>query len=185
MLKFLALLSAMFLQVSYANPAKVPDAKAVEPTKTAYTLAGDVVWHAVGSPGFLKIDGKGGTVDGQAWVGGDGIATGHFTVDPAGFKTGLELRDKHMKEKYLEVAKWKDAFFDLDAWKVTTTSSQFGGKLTIKGVTKQVFGTAVFDGKTLKADFEIDLSDFNVGVPSHLGVTVAKTVTVEITASTK
>ena len=54
--------------------------------------------------------------------------TGHFVVGLDDLKTGIELRDKHMKEKYLETPKWKDAFFDLDAWTPTDKASQFGGK---------------------------------------------------------
>lgn len=173
MLKFLALASALFLQVAHAKPSKAPPEK----IPTIVKLDGDVEFLAVGSPGFLKISGKGAKAVGTAAVT-DGVATGHFIVALEDLKTGIELRDKHMKEKYLETPKWRDAYLDLDAWKVTDTSTKFSGKLTLKGVSKPVFGTAAFHDGVLRAEFEIDLKDFPVGVPSHLGVTVAEDVTV-------
>ena len=176
MLKILALISALFIQVGYAGPApKLPNAKTFEQAE------GTVEWHAIGSPGFLKIDGKGGKVEGPVMMNADGKITAHFTVDMTAFTTGMSLRDKHMRDKYLEVGKFKDAFFDLDPWTLTADSSQFKGKLTIKDVAKPVFGTAVYREGTLKAEMEIHLSDWPIGVPSHLGVTVAEDVTVNVT----
>lgn len=182
MLKTLALISALFLQAAYASPTKAPKATTlnVDSVATFHQVEAGVEFHAVGSPGFLKIDGKGGKAVGTVTVNG-GVATGHFQLALDDFKTGIGLRDRHMREKYLETSKWKDAFFDLDAWKVTSTSSQFSGKLTLKGKVEPVFGTAVLtkDG-ILRAEFEIDLADFPIGVPSHLGVTLAETVTVTV-----
>lgn len=178
MLKLVAIVSALFLQSALAAPAKKH--KIVEEPKVANHLTGSVDFHAVGSPGFLHIDGSGATAAGETWKAKDGTVTGHFVADLTGFKTGIGLRDKHMHEKYLESNKWKDAFFDLDSWTPTEKPSQFGGKLRIKEMSKQVFGTASWDGKTLRADFEIELDDFPIEVPRHLGITVAKTVTVEI-----
>lgn len=175
MLKILALISALFIQTGYANPApKLSNGKTFEQAN------GTVEWHAVGSPGFLKIDGKGGKVEGPVMMNGDGKVTAHFTVDMTAFTTGLDLRDKHMRDKYLEVGKFKDAFFDLDPWTLTESSSQFKGKLTIKDVAKPVFGTAAYRNGVLKADMEIHLNDWPIGVPSHLGVSVAEDVTVNV-----
>jgi hypothetical protein len=62
----------------------------------------------------------------------------------------------------------------------------WGGKLTLKGVTKPVTGKASYTGGKLKAFFTVNIKDFpSIGVPSHLGVTVANTVDVEVMADVK
>jgi hypothetical protein len=142
-----------------------------------------VEWVAVGNPGFLKIESKNGTLTGTMSVE-DGTITGSFHTSVKDFKTGIRLRDNHMHDKYLESKKYPEAIFILDPVKVSST---FKGKGTMNfhGVEKNI----TWDCQAGKADglrkiscvSAIILTDFNVEVPSYLGVTVAKDVKVKVT----
>lgn len=163
-------------------------AGAASAESTAWSLAADkspVTFVATGKPGFLKIRGEGSTAKGSAKID-DGKLTGVFEVALAPFKTGIDLRDEHMHGKYLESAKFPVAKLVIDplAVKAGASDYDFAGKLTLKGVEKPVQGKLELDlgadKATGKASFEVKLSDFPVGVPSHLGVSVAETVQVEV-----
>ena len=71
---------------------------------------GDVKFTAVGKPGFLKIRGesKGQFPKGSIKIEKDSV-TGEFDFDLKNLDTGIELRNTHMKDKYLEVAKFPSA----------------------------------------------------------------------------
>jgi hypothetical protein len=141
----------------------------------------DVSWQAQGNPGFVKIDGAGGKA--SCTVNTVPPYTG-TTCDCAldAFDTGIEKRNQHMREKYLETGKWPKATLKV----MSVADGKFSGFLTLKGKEKPVSGTAVIskDGQ-LEASFSISLDDYGVGVPSWLGVTVAKDVTVTVKGSAK
>lgn len=153
-----------------------------------------VTFLATGKPGFLKIQGEGAQLAGSAKLEGQ-ILSGSFDVALKELKTGIELRDEHMKEKYLEVPTHPTAKLVLSPLTLAKTDGHveapFQGTLTIKGVEKPVAGTVALDlgadAVTGEAKMEVKLSDYPIGVPSYLGVSVAETVavTVKIDASKK
>jgi polyisoprenoid-binding protein YceI len=156
------------------------------------TADSPVEFLATGKPGFLKIRGQGAKLKGNAKVDA-GVLTGEFAVDLTPLKTGIDLRDEHMKERYLETGKFPDAKLVLDAVKVDDSKGgsdiPFTGKLTIKGKENPVKGTlnvAFAPGAggarkaTGDAKFALRIADYPVGVPSHLGVTVADSVDVSL-----
>src|SRR4051812_9417558 len=73
---------------------------------------GSTEFLAVGKPSFLKILGKGKGPEGTLKVV-DGQASGAFTVHLSDLTTNNDMRDHHMKEKYLEVSKYPSAEFHL------------------------------------------------------------------------
>lgn len=151
----------------------------------AETVLGDVTWQAKSTSGVVKIDGEGGKAEGLVEVK-DGKASGTLTCDLAAFTTGIDLRDKHMKEKYLDVAKYPKATLKLDP--VAPSKGQFAwtGALTLKGETKPVHGMASVDGEDLWARFTVSLADYpSIGIPEWLGVTIAKEVVVTVKAKAK
>jgi hypothetical protein len=98
------------------------------------------------------------------------------------FHTGIGLRDKHMKEKYLEVAKYPDAqlrverkslVFPAPGQKVERDGR---GDLTLHGRTKSLpFHYVVShtnSGFDVSATWQLSIKDFAIEVPSYLGVTV-------------
>lgn len=161
-------------------------------TFTVDPAASPVEFKATGKPGFLKITGQKARLSGEARRDA-GSFSGEFHVDLTALKTGMDLRDEHMRDRYLEVGKFPTATLKLIAQKFALDGSEatIDGLLTIKGQEHPVKVLATLqesDGHvTGDASFKIKLSDYPVGVPSYLGVTVAADVEVlvKIAAATK
>jgi hypothetical protein len=98
------------------------------------------------------------------------------------FHTGIGLRDKHMKEKYLEVSKYPDAELRVERKSLVfpaagqTVERAARGELHLHGHTKAVpfhyVATRDGDGYAVSATWQLNLKDFAIDVPSYLGVTV-------------
>jgi polyisoprenoid-binding protein YceI len=110
--------------------------------------------------------------------------TGEIAMDLATIDTGIGLRNQHLREKYLEVAKGKgfdravlsqinlnDA--DGEAFEGRTA---FTGMLLLHGVLHSVEGTAEIrrdgPGRRVRAEFPLVLPDFGITPPEYLGVGV-------------
>jgi len=157
--------------------------------------SGSIDFLAVGKPGFLKI--KGESKNNAFAVGEVKVektqVQGEFQFNLENLKTGIELRDEHMKLKYLEIEKAENKTAKLKITKLEVEEGKinegfqkpFEGELTLHGVTKPIKGTVNFNGSDLtsKVNFEIILSDFKVDIPSYMGVTVSEKV--EITVSSQ
>jgi polyisoprenoid-binding protein YceI len=149
---------------------------------------GQVVFEAVGKPSFLKIKGEGEGPEGEVTV--DKVVKGTFKFKIDSLKTGISMRDKHMKEKYLQVEKHPTAELTLeevskfDPAGAETQSSPFKGKLTIHGVTKPVDGQVeikkLAQGYSIKASFDTKITDYGIDVPSYAGITVTDLVKVSV-----
>ena len=152
-----------------------------------------VEFLAVGQPAALKIRGKlseNSPVTGNLEIAKDSLK-GDVKLALDNFDTGIELRNKHMKETYLETAKYPDAKLTLKSVPLTGDATQpnfqyagpFEGVLTLHGVDKPVTGTLnlVNADSKWKGDFKFDfvLEDFGIAVPKYLGITVSKKVSVE------
>jgi polyisoprenoid-binding protein YceI len=153
-----------------------------------------VTFQAIGRPSLLKINGEGKGVDGQVKVDG-GKASGSFIFDLNKLTTGIEMRDTHMKEKYLQVGQYKEAKLTIDSlalpagWsadKPAASEQPFEGKLALHGVEKPVKGTFKIDGGAGKipvhAEFSIKLSDFAIDIPTYAGIKVADEVKIQVNA---
>ena len=149
------------------------------------SAASSIEFTAVGKPGFLRINGKDAKVTGSATEAG-GTWSGVFTTKLDDFHTGIDMRDEHMKEKYLETKKFPTASL---SWSLKTALDSakelpFEGMLTLHGVEHKVAGTAKLnpaaDKKSTKveATFSIKLSDFGIEIPNFKGITVAEDVEV-------
>lgn len=151
--------------------------------------ASRVNFQAVGRPSLLKIKGEGATVRGSLTIS-DGIAQGRFEVSLDQFKTGIDLRDEHMKDTYLKTKEHPTTVLDIQSlalppnWKpgMNLEERSFEGELTLKGTTKKVVGKVRASGEDLKttAEITISLNDFNIGVPKYMGITVADQVTIQV-----
>jgi len=158
----------------------------VEATLTR-TGAPNVSFTALG-PGGLRIVGKTADLTVQE-------AEGELTirVQLAGLETGIALRDKHLKEKYLEVQKYPEAELKVarSALRVPEADGSVQGDAT---------GTLRLHGKSKSEPFHyqvkragsdyqvvgalhLNVRDFDITVPSYLGVTVKPDVTVDVTFS--
>ena len=143
---------------------------------------GHVSFQASG-PAGMKIEGT--TSDLTLADKGDSVV---ITVPLANLSTGIGLRDKHMKEKYLEVAKFPSAVLNVarTALKVPAAGDKVEidvpATVNLHGQTRPVtiHYDAKRDGSTLVAHgkFHINMTDFGITVPSYLGVTVKPEVDV-------
>jgi polyisoprenoid-binding protein YceI len=164
-------------------------------TLTVTATGGHVEFTAVGWPSALTIHGKGEGLEGRLAVDGTAVS-GTLTFDLTGLKTGIGLRDRHMKEKYLEVARHPRATLALEGVSVAPLPAgdrfdpvrvPWQGMLTLHGVTQRVTGEARIAraGNAVKtvAEFPVDISAFGIEVPSYMGITVAEKVEVKVTFS--
>lgn len=151
-----------------------------------------VQFLANGKPGFLKIKGTGATASGEVIQDGEKFS-GDIKVDLKPLVTGMDLRDSHMHEKYLQTKAHQFAVLSLTSLKGGNGDCSFTGRLTLKGAEKPISGTCDISGvgtptAKVEAKFNVKLSDYpEIGVPSHLGITVADNVdvTAEIVANLK
>lgn len=105
-----------------------------------------------------------------------------ITVPLDELDTGIDLRNKHMREKYLNTAKYPDAVLIVDRSSITlpeegqSVTGKGKGKMTIKGKTQDVpfhyaikrsNGVYVTQGKV-----PLNIKDFDIHIPSYLGVTM-------------
>lgn len=142
-----------------------------------------VAFTAVG-PAGLKIEGKSSelalTDDSQNLT---------IIVPLANLKTGIDLRDKHMREKYLEVGKYPNAELVVPRANLKlpadgSASGQAQGTMKIHGKTKPV--TVSYTAKRAGSKFEvagdvrININDFGIEVPSYMGVTVKPDVVINV-----
>jgi polyisoprenoid-binding protein YceI len=158
---------------------------------TTFTNApgtGNVEFLAVGKPSALKIHGNGAKPEAKLSLDGTQLK-GAIEVDLDKLDTGIDLRTRHMKEKYLEVAQFPkatltlaDAPVDAGFAQSLTNSGEkkFRGKLSLHGKEKEVIGTYTAENGTVKAKFPLTLSDFGINLPKYLGITVADTVDVDV-----
>ena len=132
-----------------------------------------------------KVSWKGSKVNGEH-LGHVGISSGAFNKKGKGYSGNIviDMNDitctdikskgsnaklvKHLKsEDFFEVKKFPDASIEISAIKVQAKGkAELQGKLTIKGVTKEVSIPVTFkeDKKSLilKGSFSIDRTDFNI-----------------------
>lgn len=143
-----------------------------------------VTFIAVG-PAGLKIEGKTSQftlreANGQV----------HAVVPLAMLDTGISLRNTHMREKYLETAKYPNAELTLPSSAVKRPSAgataplKAQGTLLLHGVTKPIAieYTAHPQGNTYTVEgaAQLKLDDYGIKAPSYLGVTVKQDITIHV-----
>ncbi len=128
-------------------------------------------------PGGFSLDGT----THQLRIEDDGT-TLKIVVPLAGLQTGISLRDRHMREKYLQVEQYPDAVLELP-WSAVklpedgrTIDATAPGKMTLHGrshdvqvkyrVTRSGNRYQVTGGVPLK------ITDYGIDIPSYFGVTV-------------
>lgn len=154
----------------------------VSAASAAWTVQGkkSASFKAVG-PGGLSIVGNGSDV--AVKDQGDMLA---ISVGLNSLKTGIDLRDNHMKEKYLETSKYPTAVLQVEKakLKIPTPGADTEGKLSLHGVTRTVRVHYSANGSSNKATvagtLRVNMKEFGINVPSYLGVTVKPDVDVSV-----
>lgn len=138
----------------------------------------DIRFKANGEPGALDIDAR----TNDCSVDDDGT-TLTFTVPLANIKTGIDLRDEHMRDKFLQVGTYPNATLSFPkaniAWP-TELGARVKGTLeaqfTAHGATKPVSVTydvsKTKQGWKASASFAYNTTDHGIAVPNYLGISV-------------
>lgn len=174
-------------RASAATPPKEEATKAAAPKLEIES--GKVEFLAIGKPSFLKVKGVGTTPKGSLTLEGD-KTSGEFTFDLSSLDTGIALRNEHMKDKYLEVGKYPVAtirFQDVPAKE--GAEQTVPAEMELHGVKKPITLEATLkpDGekKLASASFKFKLTDYQIEIPTHLGITIADEVSVTIESTLK
>jgi polyisoprenoid-binding protein YceI len=116
--------------------------------------------------------------------------SGTLSADLRTLHTGISLRDRHLRENYLEVDKGP-AFaaatlgqIKIDNWAGT---GKFQGVLTLHGLQRTIAGTATVTrgGRAyqVEATFPLKISEFAIPEPTYLGVGVRDQIEVRVRLS--
>jgi polyisoprenoid-binding protein YceI len=158
---------------------------------------GAVSFIAIGRPSAIKIHGKGPAPEGQLHVKGKEV-TGSLSFDLNSLDTGIGLRNRHMKEKYLQTDKYPAAQFTITKmmlpsdWKLDGFKADqvpVEGKLTLHGQTQPVKGTADIRSNSGTAfghvKFTTSIPDYKIDTPNYMGIKVADSVDVDVDVEAK
>lgn len=116
-----------------------------------------------------KIEGKATLVDQQ-------IEAKAIRIPLNLLKSGIALRDDHMKNKYLQVDKFPYATLT----QARGQNGQGEGMLEIRGIKKPVTGTYQVKGQNVLAEFDVKLSDYDIQGIRYMGVGVKDQVKIKV-----
>jgi hypothetical protein len=97
-----------------------------------------------------------------------GVSAEKIEIPLDSLKTGIDVRDSHMKNKYLETQKFPRAILT-DA---TGKDGNGVAMLTLHGVKKPVKGTYKIEGNELVVHFPVIISEYGVAKIKYMGVGV-------------
>lgn len=120
---------------------------------------------------------------------GSGATELHLEVDLASLETGIGLRDRHMRDRYLEVSRYPFAVYHGrilraepeggDSWRVTAR-----GELEIHGVVRPRDLTCRVEvrgqGYRARCAFEVLLSDHRIEIPKVMFLKLANEISLEL-----
>lgn len=142
-----------------------------------------ISFKARGNPSFISISGQAPAAKGSL-TEMDNAFSGEVLIDTHKITTGIDLRDSHFKDNYLEVAKFPMAKVTFSNVQLQESESDFVADLTLHGVTKKISGKAQRENDRVKANFTVDLNDFAIKIPSYQGITVAQDVVINVDLKT-
>jgi polyisoprenoid-binding protein YceI len=134
-----------------------------------------------------SISGTVGVADGSP-----AALSGELSVDLSTLDSGIELRNMHLRDKYLEVGKGAEfasavlSGVRLDKAGTSTFRGQtpFAGTLLLHGVRRPVAGQADLrsEGNDVRvvASFPLHVDDYGIAAPRYLGVGVKNEVQVKV-----
>ena len=140
-----------------------------------------------------SFEAKTSAISGSFVPGAPPAASGEFVVDLDTLDTGIDLRNAHMRERYLETgrdpefAKAVLSGIQLAGLDTAAPSGRgsFKGLLRLHGVTRPVQGQVEVrrrgTTRQVHAVFPVRLPDFDIPKPRYLGVGVRDEVTVHVT----
>ena len=117
-----------------------------------------------------------------------GAIRGRLKVDLQTLETGIGMRDRHMRDNYLQVEKgptFSTATFDDIRVEKLEGKTVFSGILTLHGQRKKISGAAELQqhgGRIrVQAQFALKVSDFEIPAPTYLGIGVRDEIQIKVT----
>jgi polyisoprenoid-binding protein YceI len=169
-------LSWSLLALACAIPGVVLAALQASQAKVSFSCSG---------PGGLRIEGTGSEL--QTADNGKALV---LSVPLAKVTTGIGVRDTHMHEKYLEVAKYPTAElvvprsalkFPADGASVEASAP---GTMTIHGTSRPVtfHYKAARKGSAydVRGEVHLNMNEYGIAVPTYLGITVKPPVDISV-----
>jgi polyisoprenoid-binding protein YceI len=180
----------LLLVLSVLTAGPVPRAQAVDAWRITTGSITVVCPLTIGG----RFEATSTAIDGTVRVDSDGSSalTGSLSVDLSTLDTGIELRNTHLRERYLEVGRGEGydravlTEIALDGGPAATFSgrTRFRGVLTVHGVSRPVTGDARLEstpsGTRVEASFPVHLPAFEIAKPRYLGVGVKDDVEVRV-----
>lgn len=154
---------------------------------------GTVGFTATGWPGGLRIDGRGGAPKGEVHTE-DAEVSGRIVFDLETLRTGIDLRDRHMRQKYLDTSAHRHSELALESLSLPPQGDgetdleledlSFTGRLRLRGVWRPVRGAASVRRRQSRvfvvATFIIETRSFGIQPPSFAGITLGEQVKVRV-----
>lgn len=121
-------------------------------------------------------------------TGGEGTEL-YMEVDLASLDTGIGLRNRHMRENYLEVERYPYAIYQARIDRVENLSGgrmrvASSGRFSIHGVTREIAVpcdvTPDEDGYRARCAFQVLLSDYDIEIPSVMFMKLSNEIRVRL-----
>ena len=116
-----------------------------------------------------------------------GAVRGALKVELQTLETGIGIRDRHMKNNYLEVAKgpeFSTAMIEDIRVEKMAGKTVFTAMLSLHGQKRKVTGAAELQQKDgsikVQAQFPLKVSDFDIPAPTYLGVGVRDEIQIKV-----
>jgi hypothetical protein len=106
---------------------------------------------------------------------GGAFKAGQIELNLNTLKTGISLRDTHMRDRYFETSKYPKAILR----DVLGKDGKWKGTLVIRETAKPISGTYETEGNQLIATFRTKMSDFKIPPARYMGVGAKDEVEVE------
>lgn len=139
------------------------------------------VTFEISNLGFNTVDGTIYGMTGDIVFNTENLKDSYFNVciDPATINTGIEKRDISLQnEDYFHMEKFTTICFNSITIIETSAGYRTNGRLTIRGISKEVELPFTLDNNMLKGQLEINRLDYDIGPSS--GFLVGKIVRIEI-----
>jgi polyisoprenoid-binding protein YceI len=173
--------SALLLALTgLAGPARAADWKVGKGSEVAFTAR-------ITGGSFVARSQK---VEGTVAVADDGkkLTSASVAVDAASFDTGVDMRNEHMRDKYLEASRFPEIRFAAGDQAIDLkpgATFRLGGNLTAKGVSRPLQAEGRVESASAgeivaSARFKVDITAFGIPRPSFLVVRMDPIVDVTV-----
>lgn len=161
-------------------------ASAPTSNQTSKLILNSIEFTAPCSVKSMTIKGQASELTGQALRTGDRITSGEVKVPVKSLKTGMAMRDEHMRERIFKAADgtYPDLTFKATQSNCATGSAEMHcsiqGLFSIRGTEKPATFDCTSTDQNLSCRSNLKLSDYSIEQPSQLGIKVSNDISVDI-----